>query len=93
MLEALENRMLYATFNSGSAVNIPDLTTVSSPIQVSGLNGVVAKVTMTLNLQHTWDSDLAAYLVSPSGRRVDLFTNVGGSGDDFSNTRIEDAAG
>jgi len=41
---------------------------------------------------HTWDGDLAAYLISPSGRRVELFRNVGYSGMNFTQTTLDDEA-
>jgi hypothetical protein len=44
MVESLETRVLYAAFNSGGAVNIPDLATVSSPITMTNVAGVVTKV-------------------------------------------------
>jgi subtilisin-like proprotein convertase family protein len=47
---------------------------------------------VTLNIQHTWDADLDVFLVSPAGTRVLLFSGVGGSGHDFTNTVLDDTA-
>jgi len=39
-----------------------------------------------LTITHTWDSDLDVYLDSPTGTQVLLFSDVGGSGENFTNT-------
>ncbi|MHC4500270.1 MAG: proprotein convertase P-domain-containing protein, partial [Planctomycetota bacterium] len=39
------------------------------------------------------NADLNAYLTSPDGKRVELFTDVGFEGDDFTNTILDDEAG
>jgi len=52
----------------------------------------IADVSVTLNINHTRDADLTATLISPSGTQVKLFTGVGGSGDNFTNTTFSDQA-
>ena len=47
---------------------------------------------VSLDILHTFDSDLAATLISPVGTRVVLFSGVGGSGDNFTGTRLTDGA-
>src|SRR5581483_3782490 len=49
-------------------------------------------VSVTLSIQNTWDADLDVYLISPAGTRVLLFSGVGGSGHDFTNTVLDDGA-
>ncbi|CAN5335887.1 hypothetical protein BH09PLA1_BH09PLA1_13790 [soil metagenome] len=71
---------------------IPDLSTVSSILVVAGIVAPVQRVTVTLSISHSYDSDLTAYLVSPAGTRVLLFAGVGGSGDHFVNTTLDDQA-
>ena len=39
-----------------------------------------------INITHTWDSDLTGTLVAPNGTRIILFENIGGSGDNFTDT-------
>ena len=75
------------------SVAIPDVTTVTSSLAVSGVTGQISDVDVTLNITHTWDSDLAAYLISPLGSRVELFAGVGSDGDNFTNTVLDDEAG
>ena len=49
-------------------------------------------VQVKLNITHSFDEDLDVYLESPSGIIVELFTDVGGSGDNFTNTALSDSA-
>lgn len=65
---------------------------VISSQTVSGLAGRVTKVTVQLSITHAYDADLIVNLISPSGIRVQLFSVVGGSGDNFTNTVLDDAA-
>lgn len=81
-----------STFSSTSALSIPDLSTIKSNLAVSGLSGSIADVNVTLNISHNWDSDLDVFLISPTGTRVELFTDVGGSGSNFTNTTLDDEA-
>jgi uncharacterized repeat protein (TIGR01451 family) len=49
-------------------------------INVSGLAGLVSKVTVTLtNLNHTWPSDIDILLVSPTGQNSYLMAKCGSS--------------
>ncbi len=41
---------------------------------------------VTINVNHTWDSDLEIHLISPDGTDVLLLSGVGGDGDNFTNT-------
>jgi len=45
-----------------------------------------------LRIRHTWDSDLDVYVDGPTGTSVLLFSAVGGSGDNFTNTVLDDEA-
>jgi subtilisin-like proprotein convertase family protein len=56
------------------------------------LSGTVMGVVVTLDITHTFDSDLDVFLVSPVGTRVELFTDVGGIEDNFVGTVLDDAA-
>ncbi len=59
------------TFANGAAITIPDhgpANPYPSTINVSGMNGVVNKVTVTLsNLNHSFPHDVDVLVVSPSG--------------------------
>jgi subtilisin-like proprotein convertase family protein len=71
---------------------IPDLSTTLSTLTAT-LGAVVEDVNVTLDLSHTFDSDLVLTLISPTGLSVQLASGVGGSGDNFSNTTFDDEAG
>ncbi|MFB2879592.1 S8 family serine peptidase [Aerosakkonemataceae cyanobacterium BLCC-F46] len=72
--------------------SIPDYTPVISQLNVSGLSNAIADVNVTLNINHTWNADLDLFLISPSGTEIELFTDVGGSSDNFNNTTLDDEA-
>ena len=59
---------------------------------VAGLAGAEQLLSVTLNISHTWDSDLDVLLEAPNGERIKLFDDVGGSLDNFVNTNICDNA-
>jgi len=85
------------TFTSSTALAIPDkpasgFSPVTSSIVVSGIGAFTTDVNVRLTITHTWDSDLDVFLIAPDGTRVELFTDVGGSGDNFTNTVLDDQA-
>jgi uncharacterized repeat protein (TIGR01451 family) len=70
-------------FSNTVSNGIPDNSAAliyPSQISISGLSGVVSKVSVTLsNLTHSYADDLDILLVSPSGGRVLLMSDAGGS--------------
>lgn len=74
-----------ATVVNQAVINIPDrgpALLYPSPLFVSGLAGVVTKVTATIsNLNHSFPEDLDILLVSPAGRKVLLLSGAGASVD------------
>jgi len=68
---------------------IPDLATIVSTVNVGGAFPLT-DVNVRLSIDHTWDEDLDVFLISPQGTRVELFTDVGSSGDNFTNTVLDD---
>ncbi len=72
---------------------IPDLGNVNSTLNFT-VNGTITDANMTVDITHTWDSDVALTLTSPSVAAQALWSNCGSSGDNLTNTVIdEDAAG
>ena len=65
-------------------------TTVTGLVNPLSTNYGITQVCMTIN--HTYDSDLVVQLVAPDGTMVNLFSNVGGAGDNFSATCLNQAA-
>jgi subtilisin-like proprotein convertase family protein len=70
---------------------ITDFSTINSQIEYDGL-GTVFNIQVTLDITHSFVGDLDAYLISPSGRQVELFTGVGGQFNDFHNLTLDDNA-
>ena len=65
-----------ATGTSGSSSPYP------STILVSGVSGIVTKVTVTLrNVSHTFPDDIDVLLVGPTGAKTLLMSDAGGGGD------------
>ena len=90
--ERLEDRRLLAVYSSGDVnLVIPDQGQVSSVIQVADSLSI-DDVNVTVNIDHTRDQDLDVFLIAPDGTQVELFTDVGGGGHNFSNTTLDDEA-
>lgn len=71
---------------------IVDNSTITSTLSVTTSLVITDVNIRQLNINHTYDSDLTAYLIGPSGTSVKLFANVGGNSDQFINTVLDDAA-
>ena len=57
-----------------------------------GSSLTISKITVKINLNHTWDSDLKISLRSPVGTTVVLSNRRGGSGDNYTNTVFDSSA-
>ena len=78
-----------------SACDLPkqiyDRQTTRSTLTL-GDTGTITDLNVKLDIEHTYDADLDVYLSAPDGRRVKLFTDVGGSGNNFCGTTLDDEA-
>ncbi len=79
------------TFSNTSPTTIRDWSTTTSTISVPTAMTIL-DVNVQLDISHLRDQDLDIYLRSPDGTRVELFTDVGGNGDNFSGTVLDDQA-
>jgi len=73
------------------SVSVPDASTVGAThtIPVSLPTGaVITNMRVTMNLTHTWISDMIINLRAPNGQVLNLFNGHGGSGDNLVNTVI-----
>ncbi len=70
---------------------IPDPGITTSTLDIVD-TGTIVDLNVKLDITHTWDSDLDVYLIAPDSTRVELFTDVGSSGNNFSNTILDDEA-
>ena len=66
-------------------------TTTTSVINVPDA-GTVADVNVTLDIAHTWDSDVQIYLTPPGGSPIPLALELGGNGDHYQATIFDDEA-
>ncbi|MCB0379780.1 MAG: PKD domain-containing protein [Flavobacteriales bacterium] len=88
-----------ASFTNGGSYAIPDNNTggVNSPITVSGISpatiaaGSIASV--CVNLTHPFTGDVDMFLVCPGGTQLELSTDNGGGGDNYTNTCFSPTAG
>ena len=69
--------------------NTPSGITSTLPITAPGM---VGKITVSVNVTHTWDGDVTLKLISPNGTTVTLVARRGSSGDNFTGTVFDDAA-
>ncbi len=82
-----------STFNSADVPKaIPNESTVESTTTVSGAGGLIEDINVKLNITHAWDADLSVYLIGPPGTMVELFGGLGGSGNNFTDTVLDDRA-
>jgi subtilisin-like proprotein convertase family protein len=76
-----------STFSNSSAIAVNDSASpptkaalYPSTVTVSGLTGIVAKVSVQINsLSHAFPDDIDILLVAPSGQRAVIFADAGGS--------------
>ncbi|PSR17739.1 hypothetical protein C8255_11035 [filamentous cyanobacterium CCP3] len=81
-------------FSNETAIEISrfEPTAVSSTVDVTNLSGLLQRISVTINLVHTYTSDLRISLIAPNGASVLLVGNAGGSGDNFFDTTFDDGA-
>ncbi|MEO2034374.1 MAG: S8 family serine peptidase, partial [Planctomycetaceae bacterium] len=88
------NRAEASTFRNDTELSIP--TTGTSGTIESTLNiansGIIDDINVVIEIEHTFDADLDVVLVSPAGTEVELFSDVGGSGNNFLETTFDDDA-
>jgi len=92
-----ENQAKPMTFASGNlSTAIPDANpsgiAASLPVDVGNVFARADNLEVTVNLSHTYDSDLRLYLETPGGTLVSLVEHRGGSGDHFTSTVFKDSA-
>ena len=81
-------------YYSSNSVPIPESSpmTITSPINVSLAHGPIHNLTVSMDIEHTYTTDLAIFLVDPQGTEVRLVSGKGGDGDNFKMTTFDDEA-
>lgn len=82
------------TYSSTLEYDIPDNDTsgVLSKIEVKYGIASISKVTVNLNITHSYDGDLNISIISPTGEVSSLSNRRGSSSEDFINTNFDDNA-
>jgi len=87
----IDNEIVTTTFSKTENAAIPDRGVFTSCMSV-GASGLILDLDVRVNVTHSWDEDLDVTLIAPDGTRIELFTDVGGSADNFTNTILDDEA-
>lgn len=77
---------------SDEAMVLPPGRTMISEIEIQD-DFLIRDVNLHLSITHSYTAQLDAYLTGPDGLRIELFTEIGGSGDHFERTVFDDEAG
>ena len=80
------------TAGPGPSAAIADNATVTSTQTVVSVSTAIVDLNVSLDITHTFDGDLDVSLEAPSGTTIVLFQDVGGSGDNFTGTTLDDEA-
>lgn len=72
--------------------NTVQSNTITSNLTVNGSTSI-EDIDVHINIDHNYDSDLTVTLRSPEGTVVTLFDGIGGSGNNFTGTILDDQAG
>jgi len=87
----LDSTLGITVFSADIPQDISDLAIVKSDLQFSGLSSIV-DIDVMIDITHTYNGDLDVFLISPTGTRVELFTDVGGFTQNFQGTIFDDDA-
>ncbi|MDI1475213.1 DUF4215 domain-containing protein [Polyangium sp. y55x31] len=73
-----------------AAISIPDFNTtgITSTLAVGNV-GTIQRVALLLNITHGWDGDVDVFLKPPAGAELDMTTDNGSSGDNYTNTILD----
>lgn len=79
-----------SSFSTTGTTPINNNNAFDRTIAVSGIAGLTTLVTIRINITHTWDGDLDIFLGDPNGNWLELTTDNGGTGENFTNTVFAD---
>ena len=88
--EVLQSKAIMGgSYRQEKAEVLPPRRTVISEIEVED-DFLISDLNVQISITHSHVGYLDAYLTGPDGQRVELFTEVGGSGDHFEKTIFDD---
>ena len=82
----------FSTASTTQSIGIDDNDVTLSQLQIRDQQSIITDVNVTLSLTHSFIPDLDIYLVSPSGTRVALFTDLGTNETTMTSTVFDDEA-
>ena len=80
------------TNNEPVVISSTEAGTVTSSVIATGMSGTITDINVKIDIDHSWAEDLSVTLISPSGQRVPLFQAIGGDGQNFDQTTLDDQA-
>lgn len=81
--------LMGGSFANRTAEILPPGKTVISEIEITD-DILIADLNVELSITHTYASHLDGFLTGPDGQRIELFSSVGGSDDNFNGTVFDD---
>lgn len=80
--------MVYSDINvfAGGEGEKPSELAAAGKMPLATLSDLSLLESVCVNIQHSWDDDLDLYLFAPNGRFVELSSDNGGQGDNYTNT-------
>jgi len=86
----------YAAVTTYNSPDVPkDIVSHDPPVASTitvPCGGSIIDVNVRLDITHTYDQDLAVFLIAPDGTMIELSTQNGGSGENYSDTIFDDEA-
>jgi subtilisin-like proprotein convertase family protein len=91
------NHFAKQTSSNTSDFAIPDnnATGITSNITVSGTGATASQLvsSVLINITHTYNADLDIFLKAPNGSQIELSTDNGSSGNNYTNTLFQTGGG
>ncbi len=81
--------MVGGSYRNDDAVVLAPRKTIISEIEIDE-DYKIGDLNVQLSITHSHVSYLDAYLTGPDGQRIELFTEIGGSSDNFDGTTLDD---
>jgi subtilisin-like proprotein convertase family protein len=86
---ANSQRMMGGSFTNRDAEVLPPGKTIVSEIEIMD-DLIIGDLNLQLSITHTNVEDLDAFVTGPDGQRIELFTEIGGRGNNFEDTIFDD---
>lgn len=81
--------MIGGSYRNDNAEVLPPYKTIISEIEVNE-DFLIGDLNVQISITHSNTGFLDAFLTGPDGQRIELFTDVGGGGDNFDETYFDD---